>query len=369
MFVGLVVVLLWIPGHHPSSDGIQTAAAAIGTIYVLGLSVVAPRFVRGLVLRAGGAQDPIVLLGRGVDPIGAETIRARWRLAAVAASTIVSLAGSTVAAVIALLAAQESYGHALAAVAFGASLAVGAAVLVPAPGFLGWALALGLVDAFGVASERRVLAAARIAQGVGAPLLMALGTAGALLGDPLAMILGFMLALVTWTRADLAAGQDAAVRFLACHTAGDVSRPITSHVAPDQSLDDLLEGGAGSGVTLVEDDRGAVGAIGPRQIGSRGLLRRQDERSDSLMVPLAAARLIGELAPAADVLPELARNGFALVRGSDGLGYVESTALSGQIRVWLALKERRNGRKRESNPEEEPVRLADVPTGPRRDSL
>ena len=268
------------------------------------------------------------------------SIRARWRLAAVAASTAASLAATFVAARLAVATDPSSYQHGVVVLAFGANLAIAAGTLVPAPGFTGWALLLGLVDAVGVRPDRRVGRAARLAQFVGVPIMLAVGVAAALVGDPMFLVIAFVLALITWTQSTAVVGRDATAQFLAGHRAGEIVRPIMSHVDPEETLDGLLAcPRADRVVTIVEADGGVLGAIGPRQIAGRASVSR-GERCREVMVPLAALRPLAASSPAADLLPRLGGYGFALVTGPDGLGYVEVSDLATQIRIWVALRER-----------------------------
>lgn len=338
--VSLFVVLLYVPAHHEPTGAMDGLAASVAILYVLGLSLMTPRLLRGIILRAGGSHDAVVLLGRGPNALTAESIRARWRLAAVAASTVASLAATLVAARLTVAANPASYQHAVASLALGVNLAIAAGTLVPAPGFTGWALLLGLVDAVGVRPDRRVGRAARLAQFVGVPIMLTIGTAAALLGGPMFMVIGLMLGLLAWTKSEAAAGRDATVRFLAGHRAGDLVRPITSHVNPEETLEGLLaRPRADRVVTIVEADGGVLGAIGPHQIAARASVSRGGRCRD-VMVPLAALRPLAASSPAADLLPRLGGYGFALVTGPDGLGYVEVSDLATQIRIWVALRER-----------------------------
>jgi hypothetical protein len=335
----LFVVLLYVPSH-PSRGGMDRAAESLALVYILSLSLMTPRLLRGVIVRYGGGRGPIVLLGRGPDMLTAESIRARWRLAGVAASTAASLAATFVAARLAVATDPTSYQHGVVALAFGANLAIAAGILVPAPGFAGWALLLGLVDGAGVRPDRRVRRAARIAQIVGVPILLAVGVAAALVGDPMFLVIAFVLALITWTQSTAVVGRDATAQFLAAHRAGEIVRPIIRHVDPEETLDGLLAyPRADHVVTMVEVGGCVLGAIGPRQLAGRGSVSRR-ERCREVMIPLAALRPATAASPAAELLPKLGAHGFALVAGPDGLGYVEVSDLATQIRIWMELRDR-----------------------------
>jgi hypothetical protein len=335
----LFVVLVYVPSH-PSRGGMDEAAASLALIYILGLSLMTPRLLRGVILRHGGGRGPIVLLGRGPAMLTEASIRARWRLAAVAASTAASLAAAFVAARLAVATDPTSYQHGVVALAFGANLAIAAGILVPAPGFAGWAALLGLVDGAGIGPDRRVRRAARIAQVVGVPIMLAVGVAAALVGDPMFLVIAFVLALITWTQSTAVVGRDATAQFLAAHRAGEIVRPIIRHVDPEETLDGLLAyPRADHVVTTVEVDGCVLGAVGPRQVAGEGSLGGRAPCRD-VMIPLAALRPLPASSPAADLLPMLGAYGFALVTGPDGLCYVEVSGLVTQIRIWMDLRDR-----------------------------
>jgi hypothetical protein len=93
-------------------------------------------------------------------------------------------------------------------------------------------------------------------------------------------------------------------------------------------------------IVVVEADGGILGALGPGQLGARSVVKR-DERCAEVMVPLGSLRLLGPMSPAVELLPEIARHGFALVTNPDGLGYIEASDLRRQITIWIALGDRR----------------------------
>lgn len=316
----LFVALMYLPAHLPSSGGIDQLTATVASLYVVGLSIASPRLLRGVIVRAGGNRDPIVLLGRGPDPLIDDSVRARWRLTASAGSCAVSLIAALVAARLTVGADPATYAHAVAGLAVGVILVIAAGILVPVPGFAGWTMLLGLVDAAVVRPDRRVRSAARLARFVGVPMLLTVGIAGVSLGDLMLTPISFVLALLAWTQSGAAAAQDAAVRFLAGHRAGELARPVTSRVDPDEPHHDLIAlRRRANAVTIVEANGGLLGAIGPKQIKARGVATR-GARCRDVMVPLVELRPQLATAPSADLLPLLAGHGFALVGPPDGLG-------------------------------------------------
>jgi hypothetical protein len=337
----MFVALFYLPGHSATATGSGALVVTVALLYVAGLSLVGTRLARGVILRAGGSREPIVLLGNGPDPLISAAIRPRWRLAAVGIGALAPLAAVVVAARLAIGAEPASNAHAIASLVLGLNAVIAAGVLVPAPGFAGWGLLLGVIDATGARPEQRVRRAARVAQSVGMPILLVIGIAAALLGDPMLMFLGFVLGLVVWSGSQAAAGEDATVRFLTAHVAGDVARPITSFTAPHEPVGDLVARlRTDNAVVAVEADGGILGAIGPRQLIAHNGVKR-DEGSIAAMVPLGSLRLLGPATPAVELLPEIARHGFAIVTDPDGLGYVEGSDLGKQIRIWVALGDRR----------------------------
>lgn len=330
-FLAMFIGLIFLPTHHPDVQSGEGLVAFVGSLYIVGLSFVLPRLVRGGILRAVGNRDPIVLLGTGIDPLVTATIRPRWRVAAIAAGVLVSIVAVLGTAVLAGVADETTYAHALVSLALGANLAIAAGAAVPIPGFTGWALLLATVDAAGSGSDQRVRRAARIAQVVGFPAFLALGIGAAMLSDPMIAVLGFLLAMFVWTRSDVAVGHDAIARFLASHVVGDVARPVTSHADADELVDDLASRLTDAGsVTLVETRGALAGAIGPRQFAERDRIRA-GQRCSEVMVPLSRLPMLPATTPAAGLLSHVGRHGFALVRTRDALAYIEASDLLERI--------------------------------------
>jgi hypothetical protein len=344
-FIAIFASLIYLPAHHESRIPRDTLVGAVGALYVIGLSVVVPRLVRGGILRLGGSRDPIVLLGRGMDPLVTLAIPPRWRLAAIGAGALVSTASALGAAALAGMADPATDIHALVVLGLGVNVAMTAAIVVPIPGFTGWALLLALVDGARIPADQRIRRTARVAQTLGLPGFLLLGVGAGLVADPTMMLTGFLLAMFTWTGAERASARDAMARFLARHSVGDIARPLMSRAAPDERIDDVVARlRTDTAVVAVEAGGGVVGAIGPRQFAFRSILKR-DERCSDAMVSLGSLRLLGPQLPAADVLLELVRNGFALVIAPDGLGYVEPSDLRCQVAIWIALGDRRSARR------------------------
>jgi len=330
--VSLFIAVIYLPSHHSSGGGGEGLVAAIAAVYVVGLSVVLPRLVRGGILRLAGARDPIVLLGRASEAsTGSGAVRARWRIGAIAAAGGVSAIGVLGGVALSGIAEPSTYAHAIAALFLGTNAIVVAGMLVPIPGFTGWALLLAFIDAAGTPADLRVRRAARLVQAIGFPIFLLVGLAAAFIGDPMLMLVGFLLAMLSWTQIDLAVGRDAIDRFLAGRLAGDVARPIRVHAEADDLADDLDGKPVNPRAVIAVETSGAlVGAIGPRQLAERDRARSGDRCSD-VMVPIGSVPLLPADTPATSILSVLGRRGFVLVRMPGGLAYVEAADLLDRI--------------------------------------
>lgn len=336
VLLALFVSLLYLPAHATNTGATDGFIAMIGALYVVAMSVGLVRLVRGGVLRLAGSDDPIVLLGRGPEPVLDVRIRARWRLAAIGGGSVVAAATALAAALLGETTVAATYAHALASLALGVNLALAASALVPAPGFTGWALILAVVDAAGARPDQRVRRAAGLAQALGLPIFAILGVAAAVVGDPMLMLIAFMIAMVIGTQSRLAVGQDAIARFLEERVVGDLARPIASHAEADESVDAVVARLPDAwAVTAVETSGALVGALGPRQFAARDR-RYAGQRASELMVDLADLTLLPASMSAADVLAALGRHGFALVRSPGGLAYIEADELLSQFLASLA---------------------------------
>ncbi len=340
-FVAAFLALVYLPGHNPSSTGGDGLVATIAALYVIGLTVVGVRMIRGIILRAGGSREPITLLGRGPDLLISTAIRPHVRVLAVAAGAVAPALAAVIAYRLAGIVDPTTDAHAIAGLALSANAVIAASVLIPAPGFPGWALRLAIVDGAGATPDRRVRQAARVARSAGVSVLLVVGVAAALIGHPMLMPLGFVLAFMIWSGTQATIGQDSAARFLGAHTAGEIARPVTNEASPDEPVGDLVARlRTDHDVITVASGGGVLGALGPGQLSARGVLKQRVRCAD-VMVPLASLRLLSLVSPSVELLPELARHGFALVSGPDGLGYVEVADLRRQIRIWIALGDRR----------------------------
>lgn len=238
--VALFVSLVYLPAHVEGSNATDEAVATIAGLYIVAMSLGLARLVRGGVLRHVGSGEPIVVLGRGPEPMLDVRIPARWRLAAIGAGAFVAVAAVVAAAWLGRTSNPATYAHALANLALGVNLALAGGVLMPAPGFTGWALLLAIVDAMGTQPDQRVRRAAGLARALAVPIFASLGVAAVLLGDPMLMLLGIFIVFFIGAHSRLAIGQDAIARFLEERFVGDLARPIASHAQADETVDAVL---------------------------------------------------------------------------------------------------------------------------------
>ena len=333
--VALFVSLIYVPAHAVGASATDELMATIAALYVVALSVGLVRLVRGGVLRLVGSGEPIIVIGRGPEPMLDARIPARWRLAAIGAGAIVSVAAVVAAALLGGTTAPTTFAHALANLALGVNLALAGGVLVPVPGFTGWAVLLAIVDAAGAKPDLCVRRAAGLARASSVPIFASLGVAAVFLGDPMLMLLALFVAFFVGAQSRMAIGQDAIERFLRERVVGDLARPIASHAEADESVDAVVARlPRGPVVTAVETYGALIGALGPRQLAARDR-RHPGQRASELMVPLAEVQLLPASMPAADVISAIGRHGFALVRDSGGLASIEADDLLAQILAGL----------------------------------
>lgn len=331
VFVALMLSLVYLPSHHASPRAVDGLVAAVAALYVVGLSVALVRLARGALMRVAGSPRPIVVLGQGPDTIADPRIPAGWRLAAVLAGTLVAAVGAGVSGWLGMQADDATYAHALANLGLAANLALAGAILVPAPGFAGWALLVAIVDMAGTPIDARIPRTARLARAMGIPVVLLVGLTAFVLRDPMLVLLAVMLTMLIANRTGLAVGQDAISRFLAGRVAGDLARPIIGYADAAEAVDTvLMRLPAGAVVTAVDVSGALVGAVGPAQLAGRGREHR-GQRVSEVMVGLAQLPLLAASTAAGDLWPMLARHGFVLVRADDGLAYIEANDLLAQI--------------------------------------
>ncbi len=340
MAVLAFVGLLYLPAH-PAQSAAQEILATVGAMYVIGLSVVVPRLIRGVVLRRAGSREPIVVLGRDDGALTASWLAPRSRLLAVALGAGSSILGVLVAVLIGSAAAPEGYPHAIATLAAAANFTVALGALGPIPGSGGWAVLLAIADARGASAVDRVRWVARVARSVAVAVLVIAGAFAIVIGDPMLEVLGAILGLFIWISAGAAVHADQAERFLARHTAADLARPLIASLRGVDPVPAAAPGVRGA-VSIVVDEGGAVaGVLGPRQIGAA---RAGNLRCAEAMVPMRSVSVVAGQAASSAALGELARHGFAVVRDAEGLGVIEADDVRRQIRLWALLADRGRAR-------------------------
>ncbi len=334
------VALIDVPAHGARLDW-DGLIAVVAMMYVLALSVAIPRTIRGSLLRAGGSLGPIVLLGRGSDASTSTWVAPRSRGAAIVASDAVS--GAIAALALALSSGEQAIGypHAIATLAFGVNAALAARALVPIPGLDGWALLLALIDDRRPGDRRRILRAARAAKRLSTPATLLVWAIGLVLGQPVFAVLGILLGVLVWTQADLSESRDIVDAFLEQHTADDIARPMTAFVRAGDPIQPLL-----ASLPVVWMVVGApgelLGFIGPRQLVRALAMIEQPVAYRDAMTPIETTPVLPPDAPGTALLAPIVRNGFAVVRMAEGLGYVEAGELARQANLTVPLGNRRS---------------------------
>lgn len=238
MVVFAFVALVYLPAH-PAQSTTRAVLAAGGAMYVIGLSVIMPRLLRGVVLRHAGSREAIVVLGREHGALRSAQLAPRWRLVAVALGAGTSAMGALAAASIAGLVERGGYPHAIATLAVATNLAVAFGALAPLPGLGGWAAVLAIADARGTSPDDRVRWAAGAARAVAPAIPLLIAGLGVVVGDPMLIPLGLFIGLFVWMQAGTTRKLDVAERFFARHTATDLARPLTGMRRADDRVRDL----------------------------------------------------------------------------------------------------------------------------------
>jgi hypothetical protein len=123
------------------------------------------------------------------------------------------------------------------------------------------------------------------------------------------------------------------VQFLSTHAAGDIAVVATDRAAPGAVVPSMTAAAEhGGDLFIVKTDGRVVGVIGPRE---RAALAGQDADAQSVMVPIASVVVLEPRSSGVELLPELARHGFALVDGPGGLGYVTPAVLGRRVGAWV----------------------------------
>ena len=336
----LFVTLIYLPTHRPllDPDGLIAAAA---TMFVLVLSIAVPRVIRGLVLGAD-VRHPFVAVARGSAAPTDPMVSPRRRVAAIAAGAASAAAIAGDAMTVSRGELGVGYPHAIAVFIFAANVALAAWALVPVPGLGGWALLLALIDWRRPGDRLRIVGASRAAKILSLPVLLIVWALGLAIDAPLLALAAFPLGLVIWGQADQAMSRDTVDRFLACHTAADVARPLHSFLRADDPVRPPASARHVVSMVLGADGE-LLGFVGPRQLVRALAMIEQPVACRAAMIPLESMPVLPADASTTALLTPMARSGFALVRMARGLGYVEAGDLARQADLWSTLGDRGTG--------------------------
>jgi hypothetical protein len=239
------------------------------------------------------------------------------------------------AALTAQFAPPASNGHAIAALVAAANLALAISALVPLPGLAGWVLLLALADLCGARESTRVGTAAALARGLVVAIALG-GTAVALAGDRLLAIpLLLGLVAIAWVAAGATHAMDVQSRFLARHSAAELTQARPSTCRRDDLVNDFPAHVREEAALVLDPSGTVIGVIGPREIRrARGVLRGAATRCSDVMTGVRDLEVAAGSAPATALVPGLARRGYAIVQDRGVVGLVDARDLGRQIRVW-----------------------------------
>lgn len=137
-----------------------------------------------------------------------------------------------------------------------------------------------------------------------------------------------------WLRAGAAGRVDLAHQFFAGHTAGALARPLTAVHLADECLTGLSASARCEAALVTSADGELLGAIGPRQIRNALDSDPVGARCVGAMVPMRSLTVIPGHVPATALLTDLARRGFAVVRGDGALAVAEAGDVRRQLQTW-----------------------------------
>ena len=315
--VGLATAGLITVGYlaaHGVRGLIDLIAAAIAGLGLLAISVATPRIARDYVRRRmRSAPEASLGLPLAESPI-------RWLVPQIAGvfATSTMLIGSLS---LANLVDGDRAAHAVALVVVAGNAVTLLGHLVPLPGFPGWSLLLVCLQLLGTRASRRTSLAATVGR-IGVSLIAAfIVVVGVVARQPLLLPGSVVLLWYGWSATTVAVASDAVSRLLAGVHAGDLARPIVDQYGEDELVSAGNDPEDCDRLSLVVGRAGLLGLIGPRQI--RRSARQRWVRAADVMVPLSALHVSPATLPADQLMPQIARFGFALVWASGGLAYVD----------------------------------------------
>lgn len=333
---GLVALILagsYLPAHGVVGL-LDIAAATIAALGLVAASLAAPRLIRGVVTARGG-NLPLIgsELASDAEPIAS----ARRRIVAIFLGAAAS--GAAIAAFAVLLAAGDplSAGHAVMAIAVYANLALLLSNVTPVPPWPAWQLLLALLEARGVAAEKRIDRAVPIGRAVLAAEAAAVGVLAVASSDWMLLVPATLLLWQGWMQTAIARADDLIHRYLTVRRLGDVARELSTRASPDEpALLAATRRPSDRALIAVMDGDGFLGAIGPRQAAAVPPTAPGTACGD-VMIPVERIELLRPEAPAASALAQLNRFGFALVTSTGRLSYVEVDDLLLRIQMNAAI--------------------------------
>ena len=341
--IAFLLAAVYLPAHRDSAPGVSGLIALIAALYAAGMVIAAPRLARGAVLRIAGQPFRVVLLGGGEDEIGDPGVPGRLRLLAIAVGASVSLVLFVAGLQLASRAAVGSYPHAVATVAANVALISALGTLVPSPPFVGWSLALTVLDMAGTPRATRIRTAARLGRFVATPFIIGAAALATRLDPWMAIPLGLLGIAHVWHSTDVEVGGDTLARFLDAHTVGDLARPPMLRVGPDDLVTrDTLGGRGDRGAVFVEERHFVVGAIGTHRLRSAGAGhgRRAETPWRATMVPVARLSWLHGSEPATRVPDALRPSGVVLVIIESEIWAIEEDDLFDQAAAWARGRRR-----------------------------
>ena len=333
--VTALLALSYLPGHGVR-DSLDLLASTVAALGLLALSVALPRAVRSFILRDRG---PLVLFGGTRTSLDRADRPAGRRLLAIAASIGVSALAVWASALLAASLPVERSAHAVSLIVLSVNAWLLLGNLVTAPPLGGWSLLLALLDAVGAPPHRRLSHARRLGR-IGVMAMAILLAAWALTIGHLMLLFGAaVLAWYGWIATAVAELDDAVSSFLHGRRVGDLLRPVATQFDEHDLVSEVTAESRPNQVALVFSAAGLAGAIGPRQI-SGARLGVEALRCERVMVPIRELSIVPASAPAAALLPQLGRYGFAVVRAGGGFGYVEEHDLLQRIIIAADVRQR-----------------------------
>lgn len=311
-FAGMITV--GYLAAHGVRELIDLIAAAIAGLGLLAISVAAPRTARGFLrLRMRSAPETSV----GVQVTESPT---RWlvpQIAGVLATSTMLIAALSVANLV----GGDRPAHAVALMVVAGNAVGLLGHVVPLPGFPGWPLLLVCLQLLGTRASRRTSLAATVGR-IGVSLIAAvIVVVGVVARQPLLLPGSVVLLWYGWSATTVAVASDAVSRLLAGVHAGDLARPIVDQYGEDELVSAGNDPEDYDRLSLVVGRAGALGMIGPRQV--RRSARQRWVRAAEVMVPLTALDVSPATLPADQLMPQIARFGFALVWARGALAYVD----------------------------------------------